>query len=61
MKKSSVPEDRLDIDTQEGRTVVELHQWIHGRYRLEDLLAQIPDNYEPGEEDWGVAMGREAW
>lgn len=33
---------------------------IRGRYRLADIVARIPEDYEPCEESWGPAVGREA-
>lgn len=53
--------DEVDVTVQEGRIVISPSQRIRGRYRLEDLLAQIPQDYEPGEEDWGSPAGREVW
>jgi len=53
--------DEVDVTVQEGRIVVTPSQRVRGRYRLEDLVAQIPEGYEPAEEDWGPPVGREAW
>lgn len=53
--------DEVDVIVQEGKIVVSPSQRIRGRYRLEDLLAQMPDDYEPAEEDWGPPVGREEW
>ena len=53
--------DEVDVTVQEGRIVVTPSQRVRGRYRLEDLVARIPEEYEPGEEDWGPPVGREAW
>lgn len=53
--------DEVDVTVQEGKIVVSPSQRIRGRYRLEDLLAQMPDDYEPAEEDWGPPVGREKW
>jgi antitoxin MazE len=53
--------DEVDVTVQAGRIVVTPSQRIHGRYRLEDLVAQVPEDYEPVEEDWGAPVGREAW
>ena len=53
--------DEVDISVERGRIVVEPSQRVRGRYRLEDLLAQMPDGYEPSEEDWGEPAGREVW
>ena len=32
-----------------------------GKYRLKDLLARMPADYVPAEEDWGKPVGKEAW
>ena len=53
--------DEVDVSVERGRIVVEPSQRVRGRYRLEDLLAEMPDGYEPGEEDWGEPVGREVW
>lgn len=53
--------DEVDVAVQEGRIVVSPSQRIRGKYRLEDLLAQMPKDYEPSEEDWGSPVGREDW
>jgi len=51
----------VDISVQEGRIVVIPSERIRGRHRLADLVARIPEDYEPSEEDWGTSAGREAW
>ncbi len=33
---------------------------IRRKYRLEDLLAGMPADYAPTEEDWGKSVGKEA-
>lgn len=53
--------DEVDVTAQDGRIVVSPSPRIRGKYRLEDLLAQMPDDYEPAEEDWGAPVGREDW
>jgi len=53
--------DEVDVTVQDGKIVVAPSQQVRGRYRLEELLAQIPEGYEPAEEDWGAPVGREAW
>ena len=53
--------DEVEVVVQEGRIVVTPSDRVRGRYRLEDLVARMPENYEPVEEDWGAPLGREAW
>lgn len=53
--------DEVDISVDDGRIIVEPSQRVRGRYRLEELLARMPEDYEPHEEDWGAPVGREVW
>ena len=53
--------DEVDVTVQQGRIVVIPSERIRGRYRLEDLVARMPEDYEPSEEDWGAPVGREVW
>ena len=34
---------------------------VRGKHRLEDLVAQIPEDYQTGEVDWGEPIGKEVW
>jgi antitoxin MazE len=53
--------DEVDVTVQEGQLIVSPSPRIRGKYRLEDLVARMPEGYEPVEEDWGGPVGREAW
>jgi len=53
--------DEVEVAVEEGRIVVTPSGRIRGRYRLEDLVARMPADYEPVEEDWGSPVGREVW
>jgi len=53
--------DEVDVTVQEGRIIVTPSERIRGRYRLADLVARMPEDYEPSEEDWGAPVGREVW
>ena len=53
--------DEVDITVEDGRIVVQASQRVRGRARLEDLVARMPGDYEPREEDWGGPVGREVW
>jgi antitoxin MazE len=53
--------DEVDVVAQEGRIIISPSQRIRGKYRLEDLLARMPEDYVPAEEDWGGPVGREVW
>lgn len=53
--------DVVDVEVRDGTIVVAPIKETRGRYRLEDLVAQIPDDYRPSEENWGKHIGKEAW
>ena len=53
--------DEVDVTVEQGRIIVVPSERIRGRYRLEDLVARMPEDYEPSEEDWGAPVGREVW
>ena len=53
--------DDVEVVVVEGRIVVTPSERIHGRYRLEDLVARMPEDYEPAEDSCGAPRGREAW
>ncbi|HEY8021946.1 MAG TPA: transcriptional regulator/antitoxin, MazE [Thermoanaerobaculia bacterium] len=53
--------DEVEVIAQNGRIVVTPLDRIRGRYRLEDLVARMPAEYKPLEEDWGAPVGHEAW
>jgi len=53
--------DEVTIAVEDGRIIVEPSRRVHGRYRLEDLVRRMPEDYRPAEEDWGEPVGREVW
>jgi antitoxin MazE len=53
--------DEVNVTVQNGIIVVAPIRKIRGRYRLEDLVAQIPEDYHAGEVDWGEPVGKEVW
>ncbi len=53
--------DEVDVRVKDGTITIEPIKRIRGRYNLEELLARIPENYQPGEEDRDEPVGREEW
>ena len=53
--------DAVDVAVREGSIVVTPVRRIRGALDLEQLVAAIPTDYEPGEADWGPPAGREVW
>ena len=53
--------DEVDIRIKDGVIIVRPAKKIRGKYRLKDLVARIPENYQTGEVDWGDTVGKEVW
>lgn len=53
--------DEVNVIVEGERIIVEPSRRVRGKYRLEDLVAEMPEGYEPQEEDWGGPVGREVW
>ena len=53
--------DEVRVEVDAGRIVVERLRRVHGRYRLEDLVARMPAVHQPREEEWGGPVGCEEW
>jgi len=53
--------DEVDVTVERGRIVVEPSRRVRGKYRPEELLARMPEDYRPEEEGWGEPAGREVW
>ena len=53
--------DEVDISVQNGIIVVAPRMRVRGKYRLEDLVAQIPEDFQGEEVEWGPPSGGEVW
>jgi antitoxin MazE len=53
--------DEVDISVKEGIMIVAPAKRIRGRHNLKDLVAHIPESYQPCEIDWGEPVGKEKW
>jgi antitoxin MazE len=53
--------DPVEVSVQEGSLIVTPARQVRGGRSLEELVARLPDDYRPGEIDWGQATGREVW
>jgi len=53
--------DEVDINVKDGIMIVTPAKRIRGQLSLKDLVARIPESYQPGEIDWGEPVGKEAW
>jgi len=50
----------LEVDVIDGHIQAKLKH-NPPKYSLEELVAQIPDNYVSEVVDWGKAVGKEIW
>jgi len=53
--------DDVDVVVRDGLIIVAPTRKIRERYRIEELVAQIPEDYQPSEVDWGEPVGKETW
>lgn len=53
--------DKVNIFVQAGKIIVEPVDKAHNRFDIRDLVAQMPDDYQVEELDWGSPAGKEAW
>ncbi len=53
--------DEVDISVNNGNIIIRPARRIQRRYKLEDLVAKIPEDYKTVEIDWGKAAGKEIW
>ena len=53
--------DEVDVVAQDGAIIISPVRKTRGRYRIEDLVARIPADYQASEVDWGEPVGKEAW
>ena len=59
--RNSMSVMRVDISVKKGIMIVTPAKRIRGRHSLKDLVAHIPESYQPGEVDWGEPVGKEVW
>ena len=53
--------DEVQVTIQNGRIIIEIATRTRRRTDLKVLLAQMPEDYQPEEIDWGKPLGKEEW
>ncbi len=53
--------DEVDISVKHGKIVIGAAAQVRGKYKLETLIAKMPSEHKPQEEDRGEKAGREVW
>ncbi|MDM8557270.1 hypothetical protein [Candidatus Parabeggiatoa sp. HSG14] len=53
--------DEVFITVQQGEIIIKPATQGKGKYTLAELVAQMPSDYNPHEENWGEPVGKEVW
>lgn len=53
--------DEVDIVVHDGALIISPLKNVRGRYKLDDLVKEMPADYKPEEIDWGKPEGKEVW
>jgi len=53
--------DAVEVSVADGLLTVTPVRTVRGRYNIDDLMALVPEGYEPEEPGWGPPVGREEW
>lgn len=53
--------DEVNLSVKSGVIMVAPAKRIRGRYKLEELVAEIPENYQNSKVEWGNPVGKEVW
>ena len=53
--------DEVQVIIRNGRIIIEMATKTRKRADLKALLAQMPEDYQPEELDWGKPVGKEEW
>ena len=51
----------VELLEKDGTIIIQPTTKTRGKYRLADLVAQIPPEDRLNEEAWGIPQGREEW
>ena len=53
--------DEVEVSVKDGVLIIAPARKIRGRYKIEDLVAGIPEDHQPEEVDWGDSAGKKVW
>lgn len=53
--------EEVDLSIKAGKIIISPVKKIHGKYNIKDLVAKMPENYQPEEENWDSPQGKEVW
>jgi antitoxin MazE len=52
--------DEVSVSVRGGKIIVEAVTKVRGKYKLEDLISEMPKS-QTKELDWGPRAGKEVW
>ena len=53
--------DEVNLSVRKGEIVIKPTKANRKKYKLNDLLKKMPENYSPNEIDFGKPTGKEVW
>jgi len=53
--------EELELFSFKNQLIIKPVRKVRGKYNLQDLVSQIPNDYQVKEEDWGISIGQEVW
>lgn len=51
----------IEISARKGQITIKPISKLRGKYKLKDLVAQLPKGLKLSETDWGHPVGKEEW
>ena len=53
--------EEIEIVVEDGKIILTPTHKIHGRFAIEDLVAEMSADYQVEEMDWDQPKGKEEW
>ena len=53
--------DEVNISVQDGKIIVEPVYKVRNKFDIQKLVAEMPEDYQVEEADWGSPAGKEEW
>ena len=53
--------EEIEIVAQDGKIIIQATHKIHGKYAIDNLIAEMPSDYKVEEVDWNDKQGNEEW
>lgn len=53
--------DEVTISVEDGKIIIEPIYKVLNKFDIRKLVAEMPEDYQVEEVDWGEPQGKEAW